>query len=512
MLEKIVQPDRRFQQNAIMWLDEDIWGHRFHDEQTPWLILLEFFALYRHFDIDGIAFQQPKNEGFNYEIPRQDQLRQVVFNNPAIASVLREPGSDVTRWKSWQQRMDDSRLLAEKPFAYLQNNFDKFEDFARLVEFYRETSIERHKNRRWTSKFIFPYGPDSIYADVRLKKGKLENPDRLFFARGGELLYLMFSRSSRTEKLSGLISNKLMDNNDPWNQMIKKLVPETSDHPTTKVSTDVGYLPYLERIEYEEIAKDWIRILELRLPHNASLDPLMRLTGLHILIYILNRSIEEIGQESDIKFILEVAAPKKTAVFELAKNNHNHNRKLTSSAIIARINRFMASETGKIAAESPQNAVEALKTNFAWEYDKWPHSWTGKRAKYVFDVFRDKAIKRHNAHFGRIPAQWSREIGLSVVRQGVGTWYSPDDSLLKAMVFANVEGRMEFRKFLKVMHDRYHIIVGNTEAEKEKINADEKAFTENALRLERRLNMLGLLKRLSDDCAYVQNPFSKNVD
>ena len=29
-----------------IWADERIWGHRFHDEQTPWLILLEFLAVF----------------------------------------------------------------------------------------------------------------------------------------------------------------------------------------------------------------------------------------------------------------------------------------------------------------------------------------------------------------------------------------------------------------------------------------------------------------------------------
>lgn len=27
-----------------MWLDERIFGHRFYDDQTPWLVLLEFLG------------------------------------------------------------------------------------------------------------------------------------------------------------------------------------------------------------------------------------------------------------------------------------------------------------------------------------------------------------------------------------------------------------------------------------------------------------------------------------
>jgi hypothetical protein len=28
-----------------MWIDEAIWGHRLHDEQSPWLTLLEFLCV-----------------------------------------------------------------------------------------------------------------------------------------------------------------------------------------------------------------------------------------------------------------------------------------------------------------------------------------------------------------------------------------------------------------------------------------------------------------------------------
>lgn len=41
--------------------------------------------------------------------------------------------------------------------------------------------------------------------------------------------------------------------------------------------------------------------------------------------------------------------------------------------------------------------------------------------------------------------------------------------------------------------------------------ADQEAFASNAERLEQRLSSLGLLKRLSDACAYVQNPFAVNL-
>ena len=35
-----------------MWIDEAIWGHRMYDEQTPWLIYLEFLNVFVYEDSD----------------------------------------------------------------------------------------------------------------------------------------------------------------------------------------------------------------------------------------------------------------------------------------------------------------------------------------------------------------------------------------------------------------------------------------------------------------------------
>lgn len=75
---------------------------------------------------------------------------------------------------------------------------------------------------------------------------------------------------------------------------------------------------------------------------------------------------------------------------------------------------------------------------------------------------------------------------------------------------ATVRTRMEFREFLGELYRKYGFVIGEHQA-REMIaagDADQKAFVENAARLEQRLGSIGLLKRLSDACAYVENPFS----
>jgi hypothetical protein len=70
---------------------------------------------------------------------------------------------------------------------------------------------------------------------------------------------------------------------------------------------------------------------------------------------------------------------------------------------------------------------------------------------------------------------------------------------------------MEFSEFLAVLYQRYGMVFGEREAGMV-LAADEfevKPFKANAKRLEQRLGSLGLIKRLSDGCAYILNPYSR---
>ena len=69
---------------------------------------------------------------------------------------------------------------------------------------------------------------------------------------------------------------------------------------------------------------------------------------------------------------------------------------------------------------------------------------------------------------------------------------------------------MVLHEFLDVLHKKYNIIIGQNEAQQYIDNklCDADDFRYNLRVLEKRLDALGLLFRLSDSYAYVQNPFS----
>ena len=74
---------------------------------------------------------------------------------------------------------------------------------------------------------------------------------------------------------------------------------------------------------------------------------------------------------------------------------------------------------------------------------------------------------------------------------------------------------MQFDEFLAEAKRRYGIIIGDAEGARlvrDKL-VDQEALSENRANLETRLVGLGLVRRLSDSCSFVENPFgSKGED
>ena len=124
---------------------------------------------------------------------------------------------------------------------------------------------------------------------------------------------------------------------------------------------------------------------------------------------------------------------------------------------------------------------------------------------------RRAAINRHKQHVANVHRNYGRDIGLVSKRGTNRLRYAPTDTLLKSLVLANVTTRMEYKEFLCRLFKRYGLIFGEREAEVviPKEDFEKKAFQANSRRLEQRLSSLGMLRRLSDACAYVQNPLAR---
>ncbi len=492
----------KFRKDVKFWVDEAIWGHRLYNDQTPWLVFLEFLAIFRSRHSEGCALNEAVQDGahekFTYYIPRLIPLRQLIFNNPHV--------QHAETWAAWLNAFD-----ADDDFSYLKDRFrGDFTRFARVIEFFQTTGIEPHRQRRWSSRFLFPYGPDCLYADLPANVNG--SADRRFFARSGELLYLMLNRSGAGSEIAEEISRKLLRKDETWNRVVGALLPDGFKVDTNSVSSTIGYLPYANHVEYAALAETWRKLLKLSLPGESLFDPLMRLSALHMLLYMLRRGNEETGDTGEPKLVLEIASPKKTTMFDLSAENLGANRMLSTRAVRAHVLSAKDDARWRQALEAHAHADAArefLAERFEWDPDDGPPSGDPDA---ILENLRIDAERRHRQHVALVHMEWARQIGLVASRRGIGTWYSPDDPLLKALVMCTVdEGREEYHRFLAKLYDRFRLVIGAREAERAfgHLPTDQNAFMQNTQRLEHRLRTLGLLRRLSDDCAYVENPFGR---
>lgn len=494
--------------NIKYWVDEAIWGHRLYNEQTPWLCFMEFLTVLNSRIEEDKAFDEDESNGFSYSANKRLYLRNILFNNP-ILEIIESENDKNQQWDRWIDFMNRNHGgFGESTvnFSYLKNRFNSFQDFVEVVRFLRAQIVEGQNNKRWSSQFIFPYGPACLYEDLSIEKNNGSSNDRRFFARTGELLYLMLTRSGKGKEILPYFKEGVLDNRNKFNLLVSMLEKtEVDKHQSRKTG---GYLPYKYLPEYEMLANDWINLFQCEMGKFDILPYLITITGLHMIIYFLNRSNEELKQKN-ATFVLEIVAPKKTAIRDLASNSYSDNHNLSKLAIEQYIYSIKDSPEWKKALESDdptESAFKLVEEIFAWETKTSFNS-----PDEILDDLYGGVLKRHKQHLQTFHSAWTREIGLSSKRGSRRTRYAPSDSFLKSLVLCTVPKRMEFQEFLEKLYQKYGFIIGDKQAKQivDKGLVDQITFIDNAKRLESRLESMGLLKRLSDARAYVENPFTR---
>jgi len=496
-------------------VDEHIWGHRLYDEQLPHLAVLEFLGVL------GSNVEHPLRAGPNdrvrYRPQRQIRLRGLLFNNPYVESIREKAISDEDKWQQWSERFAmDAAQLGDGDIAYLRKIFNNFEDFAKAIELLRSSSFEAKSNKRWSSKFVFPFGPDALYEDLRIDADGVASNDRRFFARTGELLYLMLSRAKRGPELGDQLVRRLFDSTSSMNRLVKALQGSTQHAGDYR---DVGYLPHVTHPRFDRLCDDWLAILSRNMPVYDALEHMIASAGLNLLLYFLECGKKQSGDAEPVEIICEIVSRERTKVRALSGESYQSNQALSVRAVRAKVESIKMTNEWLLAAQSQDpngNCAELLRSWFQWPPadgvdDGDSANSTGDQ---LTKTLADKAESRHEQHFGKIHAAWSRAIGLSSRRLSRRTRYAPNDRLLKTLVVTMVDDRMQFDEFLSEMRLRYGFVIGDTEGIRlvnEKL-VDQEALSENRGNLETRLVGLGLVRRLSDSCSFVENPFITEGD
>ena len=507
---KVPVPTAADRERESMWLEEKFWGHRLWDQQSPWLTFLEFLcaAASAHradhlFDFEKSQFPS------EYIAFGRVHLRNILFNNEQqISRFAEKHGDSATAWAKWLEWIESNARgldAAQRSFGYLRERFESFHDFATLVKALRSCVVEGDSNKRWSSRFIFPFGPAAIFEDLSIKDEKPAR-DYVNFGRSGELLYLMLSRSVLRKELAQAFPPRVLDGNNKWNHLVERLQPTT--HESGERRGVGAFLPYDAHPVFDLIAEDWLRLLKLQLPGFDVIPYLVTSGAFGLLLYQLRTSARFAGGNPSPSMICEVVAPKRGLVRELSIESFEDNSFLSVEALDKLISAAEAHQ-GWNAPGSPadrlNNRRNVLELLFRWSDEEQVHD-----PDDLLKQFRQEAKERHRRHFGQVHRSFGRGVGL-VSRRGTNRFrYAPTDHFLKCLVLASVEKRVEFGEFLSQLFTRYGLVFGEREAEEARSEQgiDKKPFQQNALRLEQRLSSLGLLKRLSDACAYVENPYA----
>ncbi len=500
-------------------VDENIWGHRLYDEQLPHLTVLEFLGVLgsnldkplRPHDFMGGAVQ--------FKPQRQMRLRGLLFNNPYVESVAESRLPDEEKWRQWLEKFGQGSTgngdgVAD--VAYLRQSFSSFDDFAKAIELLRSSSFESRSNKRWSSKFVFPFGPDALYEDLQIDaKGNMSN-DRRFFARTGELLYLMLTRAKRGAELGDLLAKRLFERSAPMNRLARVLqgAPQLPDEPRLS-----GYLPEVSNPRFDQICADWLDILSRDIPVYDALEHLIAITGLNMLLYFLERAKRVAGDDEPVEFVCEIVSKDGRKVRALSGDSYLANQAYPEKAIRAHIESIRSHQAWiDVGSKEFPDAerVSLLRESFQWPPvdDKDEEGYSSRNPDELVSKLIELALPRHGQHVGKIHAAWSRAIGLSSRRLSRRYRYAPNDRLLKSIVIAIVGDRMQFDEFLVEAKRRYGLVIGDAEgahlvAAK---SIDQAELSENRDNLEARLVGLGLVRRLSDSCSFVENPFISEVE
>ncbi len=493
----------------ILWVDEQIWGHRLWDSQSSWLVFLELLNLAeaclregRLLDERGVSYP------LNYKPYKRMHLRNILFNNERLTEIaLRAPDSE-TAWTKWLDWMLDNAKGVQSDFSYLKNRFHSFHEFVSLVGMLRSSAVESETNRRWSSRFVFPFGPSGLYEDLNISPSGSPTREYINFGLTGELLYKMLCRSESAEQLRPRLAAMLSGQN-PWDKVLSRLQPDSTNDLTTR---GISFLPYRTHPTFDRLGEDWLRMCELQLPGFDSYPFLVTLSALHVMLYQLTLASEWDDESQKPYFICEVLAPKKTLIRELAASCYQKNNLRSLQTVENYIRRIEESQEWQQACLQSGNfeiCRQLLIARVRWPRN--PEDYDGcNDPQTLLAELRKVAKDRHQQHAGNVHRNYGRDIGLISKRGTNKLRYAPNDSLLKALVLANVRGRLEYNEFLSRMYTRYGLIFGDRQAETvlDKGEFDKKAFQANSERLEQRLGSLGMLRRLSDACAYVQNPFN----
>ncbi len=497
-----------------IWVCEAIWGHRLK-EQPLHALLTEFLNM-----AEGMLRQKKfldetyPDQSVQYNARKAKELRIILFHNPTLEQIAeKDIGSNDEAWALWIKNIQDSsRSTHPSDYTYLKQRFPKFRDFVNRVHLVRRSVMNPGNNKKWSHQLLFPMGPSALYVPTDDKFGR----DRTLFTRSGEMVYLMLSRADQSirDELSELLSHKLMPGTQKDNITLGLLPggPGQFDEPNGGT-----YLPYKSHPAYNRLAEDLLNLAKLGLPENDVFDVMKHIIAFNLYLYALETSNHWCGSTSPATIVCEIINTKSDVVRQYSGVCKRDNEDKALSAVENYCNQLIASNTILCETLADSQQTEAVKVASLNEFMTSELSLKNPITKTTVEEYKKEVLRlaKDSCRRNVIPALASlgRIAGLTT-KQGTNRLrYAPSDSLIRALVLANVPGRTEEVKLLEKLFSRYSIVITDIHASKvlPAQYVESSHYEKNKERFTRRLMALGLATRMSDACTYVVNPYKDAI-
>jgi hypothetical protein len=536
-----------------------IWGHRLRAGQHWIEYMLEFLSVLSGFEYrlgQGLP-DRDGQEGYQteYSIPKRLGLRRFIFYDE------REKTRDTRDTRAVTELRTHLRQIM--PGLNGQPNEDLLDQVRSLLRSF--SAIE--EERSWYAKALFPVHQEFLLWEA-LRKGStlkayslpvndldlvqldqgVEFRARNFFARGGELYYLMISAGTehdptQRERIGWRLKALLTDNNTALGRIAQMIDTTWRDlsGDDDQITGKLGWILDPECPLYRQFAEDLDTFLDNDLDSLECLELLAHLIGFHIVSYIYHRANPASHPEGHASgSCLECCRPI-LLVDLLGDQNGGIIRDRSASALrqqddwqLRQARDLVEQKVRAWAAQEPddQQLLQHLEDETAQYFSigatvakkNYERALREVRAHYsTADTDREALIQEYSAaifetlspefrkNFLGVHRKIGRAIGLVAPRRGPQVRFALGDTLLKTLVMALLTrdaAPIPFGTLLERLFDRYGIVVGAGEARAaglvERLRINEEYYTRNRDGLLVRMQRAGLLTQYSDATALVR--------
>ncbi|MFF2909195.1 hypothetical protein [Paenibacillus sp. NPDC057934] len=504
-------------------LSAHIWGHRFKDGQRGPEYVLEFLNV-----LSGTEYSFASD---CYYRRRSIGLREFIFEGVKEG---RGAGSTLVLNEAKKEKLVQ---------AVQENNVSVLKQFLRNLEIVLYDTDGKEADRSWFARSLYPLHESLLYVELRKKNGSY-GIERNFFARGGELYFLMLghgtehhedrrvfieqrfqqllTRNKIIEKVVGKISAVFDDSESATDRIVAQLRADGRDARTP-------ILPNQAEIEnrelFEQFGAEMESLLLLDMDVYEMFHLLTSLVCFQLARYMHARS------QSDMKpltYFFDCMDGTNMHIYRQAAKSLEQHEAMLKERYLVEFERKSSEALGN--SDQIEELLPKWKENPDLFYSimgltklrgrKEAITRILSRCKTAADVqttLKSSVREVVTSQLDQIQVTRviARDGGFATYRRGSASnyRYTISDSFLQMLVFTTIRpgDKMEFHLFLSRLCTDHGIVIGEQQAKEtgiyEKSGFNVRYFQDNERALRKKLRHNGLLIEFSDATAMIQNPY-----